>query len=253
MVCCLMMTPSHNPNQSWLIITGVLLHSLESNFTRKAHKLQHMFRHYNFKIITASSRGQWGYSPFYLCHLGLLHWHKGSLKTDWMGIILCIHPANVRWRYIVASSLIGWVHTQNHPGLKNMNKWTIWVSWQLDDNCNERNHSESICICHGIHCIGHGENFSFSVYRYIHTLFTSKDVTTEVIFIVIIWQFASIFNCQLCLLFIYLFKQHHFSDVHLSIRAKIVPDTLSTRPQLPKGHTYNGSSVTLLLSMTCHH
>ena len=31
------------------------------------------------------------------------------------GIILCMHPANERRRYIVTSSLIGWVHTQNDP------------------------------------------------------------------------------------------------------------------------------------------
>ena len=30
-------------------------------------------------------------------------------------IILCLHPANERRRYIVTSSLIGWVHTQNDP------------------------------------------------------------------------------------------------------------------------------------------
>ena len=29
------------------------------------------------------------------------------------GIILCMHSANERWRYIVTSSLIGWAHTQN--------------------------------------------------------------------------------------------------------------------------------------------
>ena len=31
------------------------------------------------------------------------------------GIVLCMHPANDRWSYIVTSSLIGWVHTQNDP------------------------------------------------------------------------------------------------------------------------------------------
>ena len=31
------------------------------------------------------------------------------------GIILCVHPANERWRYSVAPSLIGWAHTQNDP------------------------------------------------------------------------------------------------------------------------------------------
>ena len=38
-----------------------------------------------------------------------------KIKT---GIILCLHPANERRRYIVTSSLIGWVHTQNDPCLK---------------------------------------------------------------------------------------------------------------------------------------
>ena len=31
------------------------------------------------------------------------------------GIILCICPANERWRYIVTSSLIGGTHTQIDP------------------------------------------------------------------------------------------------------------------------------------------
>ena len=31
------------------------------------------------------------------------------------GIILCMRPANGRWRYIVTPSLIGWAHTQNAP------------------------------------------------------------------------------------------------------------------------------------------
>ena len=31
------------------------------------------------------------------------------------GIILWMHPASERRRYIVTSSLIGWVHTQNNP------------------------------------------------------------------------------------------------------------------------------------------
>ena len=31
------------------------------------------------------------------------------------GIILCMHPANERWRYNVTSSLIGWAHAQNEP------------------------------------------------------------------------------------------------------------------------------------------
>ena len=32
-----------------------------------------------------------------------------------VGIILCVHPANERRRYIITSSLIGWAHTQIGP------------------------------------------------------------------------------------------------------------------------------------------
>ena len=31
------------------------------------------------------------------------------------GIIMCMRPANERWRYIVTPSLIGWAHIQNDP------------------------------------------------------------------------------------------------------------------------------------------
>ena len=37
-----------------------------------------------------------------------------------------MHPANVRRRYIVTSSLIGWAHTQNNP----------WNTWHNDSENN---------------------------------------------------------------------------------------------------------------------
>ena len=37
---------------------------------------------------------------------------EGSVVS---GIILCMHSANERRRYIVTSPLIGWVHTQKDP------------------------------------------------------------------------------------------------------------------------------------------
>ena len=37
------------------------------------------------------------------------------MSAMYSGIILWMHPANERWRYIVTLSLIGWVHTQNDP------------------------------------------------------------------------------------------------------------------------------------------
>ena len=42
------------------------------------------------------------------------------------GIILCMLPANERWRYNVTSSLIGWPHTQNHPWYVYQRK-KIWI------------------------------------------------------------------------------------------------------------------------------
>ena len=34
---------------------------------------------------------------------------------EYLGILLCMRPANERWRHNVMSSLTGWVHTQNDP------------------------------------------------------------------------------------------------------------------------------------------
>ena len=48
-----------------------------------------------------------------------------SLCNHYMytGIIVCMYPANERWRYIVTASLISWVHTQND----------LWnVNWLCD-------------------------------------------------------------------------------------------------------------------------
>ena len=50
--------------------------------------------------------------------------------TAMEGIILCVHPTNERCRYIVMSSLIGWVHTKIIPAwnktcLPTINSWGI--------------------------------------------------------------------------------------------------------------------------------
>ena len=42
---------------------------------------------------------------------GTGHCHGKLMPFQW--ILLCMHPVNERRRYIVTSSLIGWVHTQN--------------------------------------------------------------------------------------------------------------------------------------------
>ena len=55
------MTPNHYLNQCWLIISGVLRQSPESNFTRIVNKRypKHTHQNYTFEITTASPRSQW--------------------------------------------------------------------------------------------------------------------------------------------------------------------------------------------------
>ena len=48
-----------------------------------------------------------------LCHVRNEIMYVESWKSA--GIILCMQPANERWRHIITSSLIGWEHTQNNP------------------------------------------------------------------------------------------------------------------------------------------
>ena len=51
------------------------------------------------------------------CNIWYLNWIIMLRYIPWImpGIILYMHPANKRWRYIVTSSFIGWVHIQNDP------------------------------------------------------------------------------------------------------------------------------------------
>ena len=53
-------------------------------------------------------------SYFVYCHC-CISWNIVPYWTMLHGIILCMHPANERRRYIVTSSLIGWAHIQNDP------------------------------------------------------------------------------------------------------------------------------------------
>ena len=56
----------------------------------------------------------------------LLNCFKGTvLNSLCAGIILCMCPANERWRYIVTSSPIGWVHTQNNFHVC----WIVLTHW----------------------------------------------------------------------------------------------------------------------------
>ena len=91
--------------QCWLVIKGVLWHSPESDFTRSAHKFspQHVSGDYNFKITTASPRGQWGYvfhsivlHIYPICH-DPTHLHRAA-KCYWISVF-CY------WNYTVVTEI----------------------------------------------------------------------------------------------------------------------------------------------------
>ena len=45
----------------------------------------------------------------------IYHCHYYAISCHDAGVILCIHPANERWRYSVMPSLIAWAYTHNDP------------------------------------------------------------------------------------------------------------------------------------------
>ena len=55
----------------------------------------------------------WIFSQVSMCYISSLVKHTCWYATSW--IILCVRPANEKWCYSVASSLIGRAHTQNDP------------------------------------------------------------------------------------------------------------------------------------------
>ena len=60
MACCLT-APSHYPNQCWLIISEVLWHSPDGNFTENAQHIYPWYdlENYEFKTTATSPRAQW--------------------------------------------------------------------------------------------------------------------------------------------------------------------------------------------------
>ena len=62
----------------------------------------------------------------FCCYSSVI-WSNAFVYQGTAGIILCIHPANERWRYNVTSSLIGWAHTQNDPWNWVIQRWWLLV------------------------------------------------------------------------------------------------------------------------------
>ena len=54
------------------------------------------------------------------------------LSVCYLGIILCMRPANERWCYTVTPSVIGWAHTQNDPYYCMCTLWMyLFIYWFL--------------------------------------------------------------------------------------------------------------------------
>ena len=68
----------------------------------------------------------WINSLFLLLHCEHFYVITWLILSNIPGIILCIHPANERWRYIVTSSPIGWAHIQNNPCILYCHPW-VWT------------------------------------------------------------------------------------------------------------------------------
>ena len=123
-MACRMMARSHYLNQCWFIIEGVLWYSHESNFHGNTHgiNLQDEFENCISKISAASLRGQ-----------RVKHIYESSCFCGaTTGTILCMCPANERWRYSVTPSLIGWAHTQN--GLMTWVEYICYTSSHIEQS-----------------------------------------------------------------------------------------------------------------------
>ena len=76
------------------------------SITKISSKITYLKFHHNLPGANELSQYYCGI----LCSMTLSHYPSWTVR-----IILCMYPANGRWRYTVTSSLIGWAHTQNDP------------------------------------------------------------------------------------------------------------------------------------------
>ena len=84
---------------------------------------------------------------FYILFMWIANMAENDNNTHvhcvrYIGMILCMSPANERWRYSVTLSLIGWAHTQNHPwiycyihGLMQ-ESGAYHIDWLVQERCN---------------------------------------------------------------------------------------------------------------------
>ena len=109
-------------NWQWYLLK---LMTAGGTYTVNYFYIHRIFQSINFNISTPWLPARNGYEKsdqlwFLPC---LIRHGRGTVKILWASareysqsqIILCMRPANERWRYNVTSSLIDWVHTQMIP------------------------------------------------------------------------------------------------------------------------------------------
>ena len=83
MTCCLM-APRHHLNQSWFIISEVLLYSIKFHFPGNAHDVYpwYEFGNCEFQITGAFPRSQWVNETWFWCKQWSL-WHRPVVLMAW--------------------------------------------------------------------------------------------------------------------------------------------------------------------------
>ena len=114
-----MLTPRFYLSQCYLVIKGVLWHSLESNFTRSAHESNpwHVFGDFTFKITNASPRGQW--AKLFLLSRNKQLQHKCIFVTSQnisshLGFRICIWQSNKLSQGHELTLILIWIWICNH-------------------------------------------------------------------------------------------------------------------------------------------
>ena len=77
-----------------------------------------------------------------MMHMCWVIWWNMRILTWNPEVILCMHPANERRRYIATSSMIGWAHIQYNPWESNDHSefLEVWLRQRIPDNPNRHRH-----------------------------------------------------------------------------------------------------------------
>ena len=100
----------------WLSIAWIIInYVIKRHIYFKRHKLW-LTMSEQAKAVESMQLRSLGIPPSDLASSGVIgkHW-PSHLKATFPGVILCMCPANERWRYNVTSSLIGCARTKNDP------------------------------------------------------------------------------------------------------------------------------------------